>query len=85
MMARDRACQTLSFNTAMECEVDNFMVLRTHRIHVWYIYLHLADFDDVGKYASPMDGIRGVAIFWPTMHLNCIFENMCLKSSKINV
>ena len=28
-----------------------------HRIHVWYIYLHLVDFYDlyVGKYTSPMD------------------------------
>ena len=29
----------------------------SHRIHVWYIYLHLADFYGihVGKYTSPVD------------------------------
>ena len=30
-----------------------------HRIHVWYIYLHLLDFYEinVGKYASPVDPV----------------------------
>ena len=29
----------------------------SHRIHVWYIYLHLVDFYGkyIGKYTSPMD------------------------------
>ena len=27
---------------------------KTHRIHVWYIYLHLVN---VGKYTSPMDPV----------------------------
>ena len=31
----------------------------THRIHVWYICLHLVDFYGklVGKYISPMDPV----------------------------
>ena len=34
-------------------EYDSF----AHRIHVWYIYLHLVDFYGfhVGKYTRPMD------------------------------
>ncbi len=36
---------------------DATTLLRSHRIHVWHIYLHLVDFYgiNVGKYASPMD------------------------------
>ena len=31
--------------------------IHSHRIHVWYIYLHMVDFYGfhVGKYTSPMD------------------------------
>ena len=37
-------------------EVDSDST-HTHRIHVWYIYLHLVDFYGklAGKYTSPMD------------------------------
>ena len=37
---------------------DGVDIIITHRIHVWYIYLHLVDFMvNVGKYTSPMDAM----------------------------
>ena len=38
------------------------MYVLSHRIHVWYMYLHLPYFTiknqpNVGKYTSPMDGM----------------------------
>ena len=39
----------------------------SHRIHVWYIYLHLVDFMvNVGKYISPMDGMGMLSDKKPT-------------------
>ena len=44
--------------------MDNKVLVQSHRIHVWYIYLHLIDFYGkvVGKYTNPMDpmGIFGI-------------------------
>ena len=46
--------------------VLSFPVVIPHRIHVWYIYLHLAKFYGfhVGKYASPMDPMGTTKPTW---------------------
>ena len=43
----------------MSFETKQHFWFLTHRIHVWYICLHLVDFYGfhVGKYTSPMDGM----------------------------
>ena len=39
--------------------IDGFSCIFPHRIHLWYIYLHLVDFlmVNVGKYTIYMDGM----------------------------
>ena len=42
----------------MHAFADPILPFISHRIHVWYIYLHLPSKKDqlnVGKYSSPMD------------------------------
>ena len=48
---------------------ENLFWLRSHRIHVWYIYLHLVDFTlNVGIYIPYMDGMGVDFIFFPLWH-----------------
>ena len=36
-------------------EIQSKLVILTHRIHVWYIYLHKMSTNHVGKYTSSLD------------------------------
>ena len=49
----------------------------THRIHVWYIYLHLVDFYafHVGKYTSPMDPM---GYKWPFSMGNWLLQTLLI-------
>ena len=46
-------------------------LFKSHRIHVWYIYLHLVDFYaiHVGKYTSPMDPLGISRSSWQLNHI----------------
>ena len=50
--------------------------MRTHRINVWYICLHLVDVSGfhVGKYASPMDNMVVYTSPWPMVVYPIIYR-----------
>ena len=45
----------------------------THRVHVWFIYLHMVDFlVNVGKYTSAMDPVGDGGGFWRSSEKNTL-------------
>ena len=65
----------------MKRTVEHKRVSVTHRIHVWYIYLHLTlkSTIHVGKYTSPMDPM-GKVLPHPGKYCGDPLEIQCIKN-----